>query len=68
MVEADRFLSLWDSAELMSEEPDIGHIVKKVTEADNIPCVMIKWHCEGLEAEKWATWVQDPTVVAATIN
>ena len=69
LAEADRLLSLWDTtAEVISDEPEIGHYARRVIEEDNIPCMLIKWHCEGLTAETWARWQEDPTVIAAAIN
>ena len=68
LAEAERLWGLWDTAETILDEQEKHYIAKKLVEQDEMPALMIKWHCEGLTAENWAPYVADPTIVFSAVN
>ena len=42
-------------------------MAKGFYDGNSIDTVLIKWKCEGLTMEQWATWEEDPTIVSEKI-
>ena len=65
---SDEYWSHWDTAEVGIDETDTtGYVAKGFYDDNGIGTVLIKWKCEGLTMEQWATWEEDPTIVSEKI-